>query len=77
MPITDIGKIRGLAEKCGATIPGHVIRRFEQFVSNAEEMKKVGIELAPNRVDLVSGIDSVDDNVAKPNQNLGSQVNDK
>ncbi len=46
MPITDIGKIRGFAEKCGATIPDHVIRRFEKVVSNAEEMKNVGIEVA-------------------------------
>jgi methylenetetrahydrofolate reductase (NADPH) len=46
MPITDIGKIRGFAQKCGATIPDRVIKRFERVVSNAEEMKKVGIELA-------------------------------
>lgn len=46
MPINDIGKIRGFAEKCGATIPDHVIRRFEKVISNAEEVKKVGIELA-------------------------------
>ena len=46
MPIKDIGKIRGFAEKCGATIPDHVIQRFEKVISNAEEVRKVGIELA-------------------------------
>jgi methylenetetrahydrofolate reductase (NADPH) len=45
MPITDFGKIRGFAQKCGATIPDRVIKRFEKITSNAEEMKKVGIEL--------------------------------
>ncbi len=44
MPITDFGKIRGFAQKCGATIPDRVIKRFEKITSNAEEMKKVGIE---------------------------------
>jgi methylenetetrahydrofolate reductase (NADPH) len=46
MPITDLGKIRGFAQKCGATIPDRIIKRFEKIISNAEEMKKVGIELA-------------------------------
>lgn len=46
MPITDFGKIRGFAQKCGATIPDRVIKHFEKIISNAEEMKKVGIELA-------------------------------
>jgi methylenetetrahydrofolate reductase (NADPH) len=45
MPIMDFGKIRGFAQKCGATIPDRVIKRFEKITSNAEEMKKVGIEL--------------------------------
>lgn len=46
MPITDIGKIRGFAAKCGATIPGHVSRRFEKAIHDAEEVRKIGIELA-------------------------------
>jgi methylenetetrahydrofolate reductase (NADPH) len=46
MPITDIGKIRGFAEKCGATIPNRIIRRFEKIASDAAEEKKVGIEVA-------------------------------
>jgi methylenetetrahydrofolate reductase (NADPH) len=46
MPITDFGKIRGFAEKCGATIPDHIIKRFEKITSNAEETKKLGIEVA-------------------------------
>jgi methylenetetrahydrofolate reductase (NADPH) len=46
MPITDIGKIRGFAEKRGATIPARVIKRFEKVISNMEDSMKVGIELA-------------------------------
>lgn len=46
MPITDLGKIRGFAEKCGATIPDHVIKRFEKVTSNVEETRKVCIEQA-------------------------------
>jgi methylenetetrahydrofolate reductase (NADPH) len=46
MPITDYGKIRGFAQKCGATIPERVITRFEKAISNAAEIKKVGIEVA-------------------------------
>jgi methylenetetrahydrofolate reductase (NADPH) len=46
MPITDFGKIRGFAQKCSATIPDRVIKRFEKIISNPEETKKVGIELA-------------------------------
>jgi methylenetetrahydrofolate reductase (NADPH) len=46
IPITDFGKIRGFAQKCGATIPDRAIKRFEKITSNPEEMKKVGIELA-------------------------------
>jgi methylenetetrahydrofolate reductase (NADPH) len=46
MPITDFGRIKGFAQKSGATIPERIIRRFEKITSDPEEMKKVGIELA-------------------------------
>jgi methylenetetrahydrofolate reductase (NADPH) len=46
MPVINIGRIRGFAEKCGATIPDRVIRRFEKVVFNPEEMKKVAVDLA-------------------------------
>jgi methylenetetrahydrofolate reductase (NADPH) len=46
MPVTDFGRIRGFAQKCGATIPDRIIKRFEKITSDREEMKKVGIELA-------------------------------
>jgi methylenetetrahydrofolate reductase (NADPH) len=46
MPITDFGKIRGFAEKCGATIPDRVTKRFEKATSDAEEVRKIGIEVA-------------------------------
>ena len=46
MPITDIGKIRGFAEKCGATIPDSVLGRFEKATFNPAEVKRIGIELA-------------------------------
>ncbi len=46
MPITDIGKIRGFAEKCGATIPDSVLGHFEKATFNPAEIKRIGIELA-------------------------------
>lgn len=46
MPITDIGKIRKFSWKCGATVPNHVIQRFEKAGSTTEEARKVGIEVA-------------------------------
>lgn len=46
MPVTDIGKIRGFAEKCKVTIPDRIIRRFENTTPDAEEVRKISIELA-------------------------------
>ncbi len=46
MPITDIGRINKFSQKCGATVPGHIIQRFEKAGSTTEEIKKVGIEVA-------------------------------
>ncbi len=46
MPITDISQIRKISYKCGATVPDHVIRRFEKFSSVTQDAKKVGIEVA-------------------------------
>ncbi|MBI4283786.1 MAG: methylenetetrahydrofolate reductase [NAD(P)H] [Chloroflexi bacterium] len=44
MPITDIAKIRKFSQRCGATIPEHIIQRFEK-AGSTEEARKVGIEL--------------------------------
>lgn len=46
MPITDFKKISNFAKKSGATIPEHIVRRFEKVILDAEEVKKIGIELA-------------------------------
>jgi methylenetetrahydrofolate reductase (NADPH) len=46
MVITDIEKIKGFAKRCYATLPDRVINRFEKANGDAEEMKKVGIEVA-------------------------------
>jgi methylenetetrahydrofolate reductase (NADPH) len=46
MPITDIDRIKKFSQRCGATLPEHVIQRFEKVGSVAEEAKKVGIEVA-------------------------------
>lgn len=45
MPIMDINKIKKFSQRCGATIPKHLAQKFERTSSNAEEAKKVGIEL--------------------------------
>lgn len=46
MPITDINRIKNFSQKCGATLPEHIIRRFENIGSVAGEAKKVGVEVA-------------------------------
>lgn len=46
MPVTDIGRIKKFSQKCGATVPDHIIQRFEKAGSTTEEAKKVGIEVA-------------------------------
>jgi methylenetetrahydrofolate reductase (NADPH) len=61
MPITDFGKIRGFAQKCGATIPERAITRFEKVISNREETRKLGIELATEQcADLLAhGVNNI------------------
>lgn len=46
IPITDIGRIKKFSQRCAATLPDHVIQRLEKAGSTAEEVKKVGIEIA-------------------------------
>ncbi len=46
MPIVDIGRIKKFSQKCGATVPDHIIQRFEKTGSTTEEARKVGIEVA-------------------------------
>jgi methylenetetrahydrofolate reductase (NADPH) len=46
MPITDIDRIKRFSQRCGATLPEHVIQRFEKVGSVAGEVKKVGVEVA-------------------------------
>jgi methylenetetrahydrofolate reductase (NADPH) len=46
MAITDIDRVKRFSQRCGATLPEHVIQRFEKVGSTAGEIKKVGIEIA-------------------------------
>lgn len=46
MPITDINRIKRFSQLCGATLPEHLVQRFEMIGSSPEEAKKIGIELA-------------------------------
>ena len=46
MPITNIDRIKKFSQRCGATLPEHVIQRFEKVGSVAGEVKKVGIGVA-------------------------------
>ena len=54
MPITDIDRTKRFSQRCGATLPEHVIQRFEKVGSVAGEAKKVGVEVATEQcADLV------------------------
>jgi methylenetetrahydrofolate reductase (NADPH) len=46
MAITDINRIKKFSKICGATLPDKVIRRFETVGSTAEEVKRLGIDIA-------------------------------
>lgn len=46
MAITDIDRIKRFSQICGATLPDKVIRRFAGVGSTAEEMKRLGIDIA-------------------------------
>jgi methylenetetrahydrofolate reductase (NADPH) len=46
MTITDIDRIKKFSEMCSATLPEHIIQRFENVGSIAGEAKKLGIEIA-------------------------------
>ena len=54
MPITNIDRVKKFGQRCGATLPDKVIRRFEKAGSAAEKAQKVGIEVATEQcADLV------------------------
>jgi len=46
MAITDIGRTKKFSQICGATLPEHVIEKFEKVGSVAGEVQKVGVEIA-------------------------------
>ena len=58
MPITDINKIKQFSQRCGATLPEHIVRRFESAGPSVQEAGKIGIELATAQCDdlLKNGI---------------------
>ena len=45
LPITDIDRVNKFCQKCGATIPDYVVRRFSQAGTSTEEARKIGIEV--------------------------------
>jgi methylenetetrahydrofolate reductase (NADPH) len=46
MAITDIERIKTFSKRCGATLPDKIIQQFKKVGTTAEEMKKVGIDVA-------------------------------
>jgi len=46
MPITDIDRIKNFSQKCGATLPDHIIQRFQKVSPATDGAKKIGIEVA-------------------------------
>jgi len=44
MPIADLARIQRFSQMCGATLPGHIVRRLEK--AGADEAGKVGVEVA-------------------------------
>jgi len=46
MPITDIDRIKNFSQKCGATLPDHIIQRFQKATPATDGAKKIGIEVA-------------------------------
>lgn len=54
MPITNFSQISKFAHMCGATIPEKIVKRFEKYMDNPEETKKVGVEIATQQcLDLI------------------------
>jgi methylenetetrahydrofolate reductase (NADPH) len=45
LPITDIDRVNKFCQKCGATVPDYIVRRFSQAGASAEEAKKIGVEV--------------------------------
>ena len=45
LPITDIGRVNKFCQKCGATLPEHIVHRFSQAGTSTEEARKIGIEV--------------------------------
>ena len=46
MTITDIDRTKKFSQMCSATLPEHVIQRFEKAGSVAGDAKKIGVEVA-------------------------------
>ena len=51
MPITDCGKIEEFATFCNATIPREIKKTMAPFLTQPEEMEKIGIEYAIRQCD--------------------------
>jgi methylenetetrahydrofolate reductase (NADPH) len=46
MPITNISQVRRMAELSGAAVPESVVERLQPAGDDAEELRKIGVELA-------------------------------
>ena len=46
MPITNIDRMKNFSQKCGATLPNHIIQRFQKVSPATDGAKKIGIEVA-------------------------------
>jgi methylenetetrahydrofolate reductase (NADPH) len=46
MPITDINRMHKFSQKCGATLPDKIVRRFDDVGSGDDGARELGIELA-------------------------------
>lgn len=55
MPITNFSQISKFAHMCGATIPENIVKRFEKYIDDPLETKKIGVELATDQcIDLIN-----------------------
>lgn len=46
LPIMDVNKIKQFCQRCGATLPGHLVQKLDKARASAQAAKKIGIEVA-------------------------------
>ena len=50
MPITDVGRMQTICQRCGATLPKSCVERFGDKPLSKEDAVKIGVELACEQV---------------------------